>query len=627
MKTIFTGTAVLSLCILTVTGLCFADDAGSGKPDILLLDFTASYCRPCQAMLPVIQRMEHDNFPIRRIDISDEPELAKQYQVRLVPTFVLVVEGKEIERFVGETDEAVLRRTMNVAARRLADRRGQNGKGVSLSEPRLVMAEASVESEAPVGDSRPTMKDMFRSLIGGGTETEPTLRGQNPDEPSGTLKGLEAASAATVRVRVAGTSTKNGAKVQDVGTGTIVYSVPGESIVLTCAHVFFDIATQNAMIEVEIFENGKPVPCRASLIGGNRDSDLALLRLETASVVPTVRLTASQPSVTKGQQLVSFGCNEGDDPTRLETRVADINRYNGPGNLVCTTDPKSGRSGGGLFTPNGQLVGVCSCADRKRQEGLYMAYGPILDLVRTLKVTSILTTPEASVAASSGTGEDAASTFAEMLAASESRTVAAESSRTLPEPKAADRDLISSQPVVEATPKQKSSPGTPVFDELMKDDDEFEPGKSGSAIAALNVSPDELSDAPLFNPEARRTNVNTRNQSSLPAKTMTAVDDAGDSGPEITIVIDDHTPGSQKKVIVIPKASPWMMELLTGETPGSVLSATSASAASRSGAVIGRKSSSAAVDSGEIQPVSTSTSSRREGIFGRQRNVAGASRL
>jgi len=43
------------------------------------------------------------------------------------------------------------------------------------------------------------------------------------------------------------------------------------------------------------------------------------------------------------------------------------------------------------------------------------------------------------------------------------------------------------------------------------------------------------------------------------------------------IVIDDKTPGSQKKVIVIPKASPWMMELLTGEsedgTPSSMTAA------------------------------------------------------
>ena len=38
------------------------------------------------------------------------------------------------------------------------------------------------------------------------------------------------------------------------------------------------------------------------------------------------------------------------------------------------------------------------------------------------------------------------------------------------------------------------------------------------------------------------------------------------SGTKVTILIEDNTPGAQTKVIVIPQASPWMMELLTGES-------------------------------------------------------------
>ena len=44
--------------------------------------------------------------------------------------------------------------------------------------------------------------------------------------------------------------------------------------------------------------------------------------------------------------------------------------------------------------------------------------------------------------------------------------------------------------------------------------------------------------------------------------------DTAAKGPEITVIIDEKTPGSQKKVIVIPRASQWLLEMLTGENPG-----------------------------------------------------------
>lgn len=40
---------------------------------------------------------------------------------------------------------------------------------------------------------------------------------------------------------------------------------------------------------------------------------------------------------------------------------------------------------------------------------------------------------------------------------------------------------------------------------------------------------------------------------------------AAAAGPEVTVIIDDRQPGTQKKVIVIPRASPWLMEMLTGD--------------------------------------------------------------
>lgn len=518
--------------------MMMADPGTSAKspPDVQLLDFTAGYCQPCQQMVPILQRMEHDKFPVRQIDITEEYELARQFRIDLVPTLVLLVEGKEVKRFVGLTDEAELRSEMNKAARKLAESRNEKNRSqvAQQESPRDSMtAESQPQPAAP---RRSSVKDIFRGLLSSNTPATafeyPTLRGQSPDAASETLTGIEAAAAATVRVRVAGTSTKNGSKVQDVGTGTIVYSETGQAIILTVAHVFLDIATDNADIEVEVFENGKAVPYRASLIGGDHNSDLAFLKIQTSRIMPSVRLTEKAPTVTKGQALISFGCNKGNDPTRLETKVVDTDRYDGPSNLVCTTDPQSGRSGGGLFNGNGELTGVCSCADRERHEGLYMAHAPVMKLVQSLKLQSILMAPPASI------GEDAASTFAAMQEANRD-----------PQPRNPPRPETRSASIAEVEP--------PSFDESVG---LFDEQHERTEIALADG--DTLTDAPRFGP--KKTETAAAGQ-SVPANIKNA-EPAEPTGPEVTIVIDDKTPGSQKRVIVIPQATPWMIEMLTGES-------------------------------------------------------------
>jgi hypothetical protein len=54
-----------------------------------------------------------------------------------------------------------------------------------------------------------------------------------------------------------------------------------------------------------------------------------------------------------------------------------VNKYLGTPNLVVDGQPVDGRSGGGLFTADGRLIGVCNAADRQDDDGLYAALGAI----------------------------------------------------------------------------------------------------------------------------------------------------------------------------------------------------------------------------------------------------------
>ena len=65
--------------------------------------FTADWCNPCKKVKPIVEELNREqteaNFQI--IDVDIEMELAKSFQVKSVPTFILMKDGIEINRITG----------------------------------------------------------------------------------------------------------------------------------------------------------------------------------------------------------------------------------------------------------------------------------------------------------------------------------------------------------------------------------------------------------------------------------------------------------------------------------------------------------------------------------------------
>jgi thioredoxin 1 len=63
--------------------------------------FSATWCGPCKAFKPVMNEVAGEGHQITFLDVDVHKDLAKQYNVRSVPTTIIEENGVEVDRFVG----------------------------------------------------------------------------------------------------------------------------------------------------------------------------------------------------------------------------------------------------------------------------------------------------------------------------------------------------------------------------------------------------------------------------------------------------------------------------------------------------------------------------------------------
>jgi len=70
---------------------------------LMVVDFSASWCGNCKTMEPIFNAMpaKFTGVEFIKIDFDKFKDVAKEYGVQGVPTFVLLKQGKEVDRVVG----------------------------------------------------------------------------------------------------------------------------------------------------------------------------------------------------------------------------------------------------------------------------------------------------------------------------------------------------------------------------------------------------------------------------------------------------------------------------------------------------------------------------------------------
>ncbi|HUY91207.1 MAG TPA: thioredoxin domain-containing protein [Pirellulales bacterium] len=346
----------------------------AGAGDAVLLDFYADWCGPCRQVAGTVERLAQRGYPVRKVNIDQERELARQFRVSGIPCFVLLVDGREVSRAEGAKSLAEFEQMFQAAgiAPRTAGRSAARGQSPDPTERVQFPSTPSGEPLALAELGRPGESDPYAAANSAsnqpaGNTYASTAQPTEKNQADAVARRLLAAS---VRLRI------DDGGGNSVGSGTIIDARAGEALVLTCAHVFRD-SEGKGPITIDLFGPGAPQGVPGRLVSYDLKSDVGLVSFRPGMPVVAARVAPSKYRVQENAPVINIGCNHGDTPTARFSRVTAIDKFLGPPNLVVAGQPVEGRSGGGLFTTDGLLIGVCNAADPADDEGLYAALAPI----------------------------------------------------------------------------------------------------------------------------------------------------------------------------------------------------------------------------------------------------------
>ena len=95
---------------VTLTDATFDEQIGSSSVPVVV-DFWAEWCGPCKMVAPILDEIATEKagaLTIAKLNVDDNPEIARRYGVMSIPTMIVFKDGQEAARVVGAKGKAQL---------------------------------------------------------------------------------------------------------------------------------------------------------------------------------------------------------------------------------------------------------------------------------------------------------------------------------------------------------------------------------------------------------------------------------------------------------------------------------------------------------------------------------------
>ena len=102
-----------------VTDATFAQDV-EGSPVPVLVDAWAPWCGPCHMIAPIVDQLATElagRVRVVKLNVDDNPQTASRFDLRSIPTLLVLKDGREVDRLVGvRPKQEIMRRLEKVIA-------------------------------------------------------------------------------------------------------------------------------------------------------------------------------------------------------------------------------------------------------------------------------------------------------------------------------------------------------------------------------------------------------------------------------------------------------------------------------------------------------------------------------